>query len=133
MPYRSFAILLGPIYQLLFLEPWPLVSCLGNCHLLGHLQDETETQDKGGSQESMGLILAVTQNTGDMEPEEAPSEARQELQWINRDIKAPTKLSTQNVTHLQEMQAWGMEQRLRKWPTNNLPNLRPIPWMSTNP
>jgi hypothetical protein len=81
----------------------------------------------------MGLILAVTQNTGDMEPEEAPSEARQELQWINRDIKAPTKLSTQNVTHLQEMQAWGMEQRLRKWPTNNLPNLRPIPWMSTNP
>ena len=24
------------------------------------------------------------------------------------------------------MQAWGMEQRLKEWPTNNRPNLRPI-------
>ena len=31
------------------------------------------------------------------------------------------------------MQAWGMEQRLREWPTNNWPNLRPIPWANTNP
>jgi hypothetical protein len=26
-----------------------------------------------------------------------------------------------------------MEQRLREWPTNNWPNLRPIPWASSNP
>ena len=39
----------------------------------GHLQDEAETQDKGDSQESMGVTLAVTHNIGDMEPEVASS------------------------------------------------------------
>ena len=39
----------------------------------GHLQDETETWDKGGTQESMGVTLAVTHSIGDMEPEEATS------------------------------------------------------------
>ena len=34
----------------------------------------------------------VDQNTGDMEPEEAPSEARQELQWINRETSPLTKI-----------------------------------------
>ena len=38
----------------------------------GHLQDEIETWDKGGVQESMGVTLAVT-HTEDMEPEEAAS------------------------------------------------------------
>ena len=41
--------------------------CLGR----GHLQEETETWDKGGTQESMGVTLAVTHYIGDMEPEEA--------------------------------------------------------------
>ena len=31
------------------------------------------------------------------------------------------------------MHAWGMEQRLREWPTYNWFNLRPIAWASTNP
>ena len=39
----------------------------------GHLQDETETWEKGGAQESMGVTLAVTHSIGDMEPEEATS------------------------------------------------------------
>ena len=39
----------------------------------GHLQDETETWDKGGTQESMGVTLAVTHYIGDMEPQEATS------------------------------------------------------------
>jgi hypothetical protein len=39
----------------------------------GHLQDEKETWDKGGTQESMGVTLAVTHNIGDMEPEETTS------------------------------------------------------------
>jgi len=38
-----------------------------------HLQEETETWNKGGAQESKGVILAVTHSTGDMEPEEATS------------------------------------------------------------
>ena len=50
----------------------------GNLELIrmrrwGLLQDETETWDKGGAQESMGCDLAVTHYTGDMEPEEATS------------------------------------------------------------
>ena len=37
----------------------------------GHLQDETETWDKGGTEESMEVTLAMTTYSGDMEPEEA--------------------------------------------------------------
>ena len=33
-----------------------------------HLLDETETWDKGGTQESMGVILAMTHSIGDMGP-----------------------------------------------------------------
>jgi hypothetical protein len=39
----------------------------------GHLQDKTETWDKGGAQESMGLTLAETHYIGDMELGEATS------------------------------------------------------------
>ena len=38
-----------------------------------HLQDETETWDKGGIQGLIGVTLAVTYYTGDMELEEATS------------------------------------------------------------
>lgn len=37
------------------------------------LQDKTETWDKRGIQESMGVTLTVTHYTGDMEPKEATS------------------------------------------------------------
>ena len=36
-----------------------------------HLEDKTETWTRGGAQESMGMTLAVTHSTGDMEPEKA--------------------------------------------------------------
>ena len=39
----------------------------------GHLQEDTETSDKGGTQESMGLSLDLIHSTGDMEPVEATS------------------------------------------------------------
>jgi hypothetical protein len=35
-----------------------------------HLQDKTETWEKGGSQESTGMNLAVTDDIRDTEPEE---------------------------------------------------------------
>ena len=38
-----------------------------------HLQNETETWDKGGAQESMGVSLAVTHSIGNVGPEEATS------------------------------------------------------------
>ena len=50
----------------------------GNLQVMGgesrrRLQDKTESWDKGGTQESMGVTLAVTHSIGDMEPEEATS------------------------------------------------------------
>jgi hypothetical protein len=62
----------------------------------------------------MGMTLAVIHNIRDMEPV-----TRQDLQWWDRGTNLPTKLSTQNLSCLQEMLAWGMEQRLREWPINN--------------
>ena len=47
----------------------------------GHLQDELETWDKGGTQEPMGVTLAMAYNTGDIEP----LVASQETKWSNRD------------------------------------------------
>ena len=38
-----------------------------------------------------------------------------------------------NYFSLQEMQALGMEQRLRDWPSYKPPNLRAFLWVSTNP
>ena len=38
-----------------------------------HLQEETDVWDRGGVQESMGVSLAVTHSTGDMELAEAAS------------------------------------------------------------
>ena len=40
---------------------------------IGHFQDETETSDKGSTQEPMEVTLAVTNYIGDIEPEEATS------------------------------------------------------------
>jgi hypothetical protein len=63
----------------------------------------------------MEETLAVTHNIEDLEREEATSCSQPlEPQWSNRDTNAPTKLSTQNLSCLQEMQALGMEQRLRE-------------------
>ena len=39
----------------------------------GHLEDGSETWDKGGTQESMGVTLAVTHYIANVEPEEAIS------------------------------------------------------------
>ena len=55
----------------------------------------TETWDKVGTQESMGLTLAVIHSTGDMEPEEATSCSQAGTQWSDRDTNLPTKLLTQ--------------------------------------
>ena len=83
--------------------------------------NKTETWDKGGAQESIGVTLAVIQSLRNLK--RIPPVAWQE----------PTKLSTQNVSCLQEIQKSRIDQRLREWPSKNLPNLRPIPWASTNP
>jgi hypothetical protein len=54
-------------------------------------------------------------------------------QWSDKNNNLPIKLSTLNLSFLQEMQAQGIEESLKEWPPNNLPNLRPIPWASTSP
>ena len=82
-----------------------------------HLQEETETTDKGGAQESMGVTLAVTHSIGDMDPREAASCGQTETPVEHRDTKPPIKLSTQNLACLQKMQGLGMKQWLREWLT----------------
>jgi hypothetical protein len=81
----------------------------------------------------MGMIVSVTHYIRDTEPEDATPIDRQEPQWSKRVTNPPTKLSTQKLSCLEVMQAQRREQRLREWPKNNRPNLRPIPWASTNP
>jgi hypothetical protein len=58
----------------------------------------TETWNKKGIQESMGVTLAMTHSFGDMGYEENIS--RQEPQWSDRDTNPPTKHSTQNIFYL---------------------------------
>jgi len=58
-------------------------------------------------------------NSGDTESEEVTSYSQ-------------TNLSTQNLSCLKEMQV-KMEQRLKAWPNNNQPTLKPISWASTIP
>jgi hypothetical protein len=53
----------------------------------------------------IGVILAVTRHIGGMEPKEATTCSSQEPQWNNRDTNTLTKLSTHNLSCLQEMQA----------------------------
>jgi hypothetical protein len=79
----------------------------------------------------MGLTLAVTYSIEDLEPEEATS-CSQTGTPVER-TKPPTKFSTQSLFCVQLIQARWKEQRLRKQPNNNWPNLRPIPWASTSP
>jgi hypothetical protein len=99
----------------------------------GHLQDETESWDKGGTQESMWVTLTVTHYNEDMEPEEVTPVARQEPQWSDRDTKPPKKISTQLFVPSTRNSGMRDGVRLRDWPTNNRHNLRPLPWASTNP
>ena len=49
----------------------------------GPPEDMPETWDRGNSQESMGVTLAVTHSIGDMEPEEATFyiQARAPVEW----------------------------------------------------
>jgi hypothetical protein len=75
----------------------------------GYLQEEMETWDREGTQESvrpgmrgnhqesMGVALAVTHSTGNMRLERLPPVARQEPWWSDMDTSPPTKLSSQNL------------------------------------
>jgi hypothetical protein len=70
---------------------------------------------------------------GAMEPEEVTSCSlagtpveQYRHQPTHKNFNPKFILSTRNI-------GTGDEQRLRDWPTNNQPNLRPIPWASTTP
>ena len=74
----------------------------------GNFYDVLETWDGGGSQESLGVDLANSLVSGDMEPEEATSYSDagpyHPTQRPDKDTNSPTKLSTQNLSCLQEIQ-----------------------------
>ena len=91
-------------------EGYMVTRMNGNLQLIGmgrgHLQDMTEIWNKGDVQESM---LPVTTALGIWNLKRSPPVARQESQWCYRDTNLPTKLSTQNLSCLQERQAQWME------------------------
>ena len=76
---------------------------------------ETETWDKGGTQESMGVTLAVTHSIGDMEPEEATSFSqaatpveRQRHQPTHKTFNPKFILSTRNADTGEGTETGGM-------------------------
>ena len=93
------------------------------------LQDETEPWEKGGTQELMGVILAVTHYIRDIEPEEATSCSQGRIPSKTRETPThPQNFQAKIYPVYKKIQAQGIEQRLKEWPTKNQPNLRPIPW-----
>jgi hypothetical protein len=82
----------------------------------------TETWDNLGVQEPIKVYLAVTRSPGDKNLKKSTPVARQKPQWSDRYNNPPTKLFTPKLFCLQEMQAWGMEKRLRECPANNRHN-----------
>jgi hypothetical protein len=57
-----------------------------------HLKKYQRPMIKGGSQKSVRVTLAETHRSGDIEPD--------------RDTNPPSKLSTQNLSSIKEMQRW---------------------------
>ena len=58
----------------------------------GTLKKYQRPMIKGGSQKSVRVTLAETHRSGDIEPD--------------RDTNPPSKLSTQNLSSIKEMQRW---------------------------
>jgi hypothetical protein len=71
----------------------------------------------------MGVTLAKTYSSGDMEPE------------VDTSYKKPVTFYSQlEQSVLSTINAGTkMKQRLKEWPANNQLNLRPITWARTNP
>lgn len=96
----------------------------GNLQLMGEKEGEIYRKrkkkkhwDKGGTQESVEVTLAVSPEIGVWNLERPSPVARQEPQWSNRDTNPPSKVSTLKSC-LQEMQAKEVEQRLRECPNS---------------
>ena len=63
-----------------------------------------ETWDGVVLKESVWVTLAEMHSSGDIESAKATCIARQDTQERDKDTNSPTKLSTQNVSCIQEMQ-----------------------------
>jgi hypothetical protein len=82
----------------------------------GHLQDETETWDKRGTQNQWGWPYMWLTIIRIWNLKKTLSVATQDPQWSDRGTNILTKISTQNLSCIQEMQAQEKEQRPRGWP-----------------
>jgi hypothetical protein len=71
---------------------------------MGHLQDKTETWDKVGTQEPMKLW-----HIRNVKPEKVTS-CCQARTTVERQTPTDPQNLTQNLSCLQEKQAWGMKQ-----------------------
>jgi hypothetical protein len=64
----------------------------------------------------MPVTLAGMPKSGDMKPEESTSCSQAGHQCRDKDTNPPTKLSTQNLSYLQEMQGWSRDGRKGQQP-----------------
>jgi hypothetical protein len=86
----------------------------------GHLQEETETWEKGDTQESMWVTLAVTYSIGDMEPEEGGH-----LLWPGRNPNGGIGTAFHHKTFDPKFipsKRTGDGAETERWPTNNWPS-----------
>ena len=95
----------------------------------GHLCDVSKTWEEKDPKDFMGVMLADTPSSWEIEPEEVTYCSQAE---------PPVKQYEYNPTHktfdpifILSIKNAGLRaaewSRLREWPTNNWPNLRPIP------
>jgi hypothetical protein len=81
----------------------------------------------------MPMTSAEISNSGDLEPEETTS-SRHTGPPVEGWRHQPTyKIFDPKLLLFKGNIRTKMEQRLKKWPTNDWPNLGSMPWVSTNP
>ena len=81
----------------------------------------------------MQVILAKMPNSGDIEPEKGISyNQAKPPKWRDKKTNLPKTFDPKLVLYKSNART-KMEHKLKEWPTNNLHNLKPTPWASTNP
>jgi hypothetical protein len=83
--------------------------------------------------ESTRVTLAETSSIGDTKLKEPTSCSQAGLPVQGKEHQDIHKTFDSKFVLPTRCAGTKMEQRLREWPTNDWPNLRPIPWASTSP
>jgi hypothetical protein len=82
----------------------------------------------------MRMTLAIkTPSNRRCKPKAATPISRQDFQWRDGDTNTSTKTFDPHFFLPTGCEGIKREPKLREWPTNDLPNWRPMPWTKANP